>query len=291
MSTKIYNGLTVSKPITQVYNDLLSIIPRVDQNVKDNIKLHIGIALVGKLDKLATINKNDSVISNDDLDDMLRDVKNKFDDEVVNELFPEAWIQLFPYNENRTFAYASESSLNSTTGCPQLLADIGFREYMYYNNTDQPDDITDAQWEKRKFIWDEILNRGNGFSFERSALTMTLRPKPNRWLIIDHKSPVINFLENVRDLKSHSDETRRELVCSDLSRRIITEIQQEVELGLDDSAASSVKGTYRRTKDYLQLVTETKKSVMTGESKYGEIILADIDHIIEAYRANNEKSQ
>lgn len=39
----------------------------------------------------------------------------------------------------------------------EWLKQPGVSEFAYWNNTDQPDHITDADWEQRRVIWDELL--------------------------------------------------------------------------------------------------------------------------------------
>lgn len=62
---------------------------------------------------------------------------------------------------NETHAYVMLFSANSDAICQALKLPAGAISYGYWNNTDQPDGITDAEWEQRRVDWDQFIYNHN----------------------------------------------------------------------------------------------------------------------------------
>lgn len=51
-----------------------------------------------------------------------------------------------------------------------------YEEFGYWDNTDKPDEVSEAQWKNRKKIWDDLLLRkGSGIPAER-GMTIDFKP-------------------------------------------------------------------------------------------------------------------
>ena len=61
----------------------------------------------------------------------------------------------FLFRKNRI--YAITRCLNHDNFDPDFVRITGAELYEYYNHTDQPEDITRAQWKKREKEWDEVF--------------------------------------------------------------------------------------------------------------------------------------
>lgn len=62
---------------------------------------------------------------------------------------------------NQTHAYLILYSDNNDSICKALKVPEGAIYYGYWNNTDQPDDVSDEQWEQRGKEWDKFIDNHN----------------------------------------------------------------------------------------------------------------------------------
>lgn len=182
MSTKIYNGFIVNRSCIDVYHELIKARPTFDEAARAEIIEALVTGLVHKLDYNNTVDP-DFKVNTEVLDNLLIEVskatlsrpKGKDEEYEKSLMFPELWVQLFPDGDS-TLAYVPSRFTWGLNG--DVLSSIGFKDYSYYNNTDQPDDISDEEWDKRRDKWDEIFDRSHDkMSFETAAMTMTIRPR------------------------------------------------------------------------------------------------------------------
>lgn len=62
---------------------------------------------------------------------------------------------------NETHAYVMPFSANNDAISETLKLPAGAISYGYWNNTDQPKGITDAEWDQRGVEWDQFINNHN----------------------------------------------------------------------------------------------------------------------------------
>lgn len=149
MSTKIYNGIKFkSKDFNEVLKQLQDIKPKALELLEiDDSSLEYVIMRNSLLDK---------------------DVFNIWD-LIKNDLqFANEWmfkVVLFPTDEGDIYGYY----MNVIAAYASLLNDIS-EEFVYYNNTDHPEEIDYVDWERRGTKWDLILPLpyivDNGFSYD-----------------------------------------------------------------------------------------------------------------------------
>lgn len=85
----------------------------------------------------------------------------------------------------------------------------GVSEYAYYNNSDQPDGITDKQWEKRGKDWDSVLEE---FNYVPSAAGFITEPIDKNYILgpLDMNSVIAKIPLINRRLSDSTD-----IVCFD----------------------------------------------------------------------------
>lgn len=167
MSTKLYNGLVlaehapdlqnvtriVSKRLREVFNELsMPIVAQyvasiIDQESKRTQEMagHLGSRLIHRARQLwvDTQNAEDPAFSSHD---PLR----------FSMVFGEA----SDATGTRRLAYFFSGNRAYEKALLEIATEHGpiFHDYHYQNQADQPDDVTEAEWERRRLDWDQLLN-------------------------------------------------------------------------------------------------------------------------------------
>ena len=161
MSTKIYNGIKFKS------NNLHEVLTQL-QSLKEE-DLNIGMAHLSENEMFSFILFNDLHEKN------VWDIRQMFVEALckpVRSLMEPSLlfsVIVFPHKNGGLYGYYLDDNVR---GYSKLLMDSGFVEdYHYQNQTDQPEDITDEEWEKRGDLWDELLPgigilRDNGFIYK-----------------------------------------------------------------------------------------------------------------------------
>lgn len=223
MSTKIYNGFRIeADSLDKVLNDLsvfkylaakmttkdilkerlVESVYILDKTIMNNTIFKEDIIIRKEKQKKAnTINEEDkeknksfkineksSIISNAEYKLLDSFEKNK-DRKNLNEY---AGIQIIIYpnsitidgKKNYLISLFGDESL--TSWIEQEWKSINIKEYMYYNNTDEPENITREQWETREKHWNQVLlangrsgipaNEGITFNLSRESRYFTYIP-------------------------------------------------------------------------------------------------------------------
>lgn len=136
----------------------------------------------------------------------------------------------FDYNPNRfelTIARDQPTGdLLAITYCEQDELAEAFRgldevsEYGYWNNTDQPDDVTDEEWEARRQAWDRSL--GWDAPAER-MLTFKLRSDPGADLDLGTSDPVHPLvLDELPSMERRARRLARQMATARLTSHLRT---------------------------------------------------------------------
>lgn len=192
MSTKIYNGYKINKRLSSV--QLLSLMRELslkmqevaqdlyDKEVANLISLYLDKKLafneeVATNELLTTYHlDNDKEIVG--LNHLLLELKNKDTKSncILDDIFDfKCQVKLLPIEEGVLFLlYTNKNEFKEMLGCydeneietPSPLYDY-ITPYMYYNNVDKPEHLTEEEWDCRKEEWDLALgDYEQGFLFD-----------------------------------------------------------------------------------------------------------------------------
>jgi len=145
MSTKIYNGVKFkSRDWKEVLDQLISL---------KEVAIEMGNNSIRKRD-LETFIVANKLIDKDTFD-IFSHIKGSVNDDYNNYLFSiriKFSVMLYPTKEGDIYGYYF-------TGINEYdkLLDPFVDEYMYYDNTDRPEELTDEEWDERGKKWDEMV--------------------------------------------------------------------------------------------------------------------------------------
>jgi len=159
MSTKIYEGLILRKPLEKVYPELvkafdiiraLALRQMVDRLIRSTIATLDARALGIPLPPLPAESTGE-IVSTEKFRERLE--REKEDWACCLCIAPDAGdTLLLPFLDSESLA--------------ALKTLLPVQDYCYFNNTDRPEDVTDAEWKLRKKRWARVLRfddmAGNG---------------------------------------------------------------------------------------------------------------------------------
>lgn len=168
MSTKIYNGKKIKRELIDDIDKFSLLFSKIKTSNFKSVENIINQRLMYKIyenifyfimnDTLSTVQDKYSM----DLcgfENNIKEIKELYFFDFINELnvkdgFTKKYYNvLYLYDmKNYYFGYDFYSAVKID------YEKYGFEEYMYYNNTDRPDNVTEKQWEKRSKEWDIALD-------------------------------------------------------------------------------------------------------------------------------------
>lgn len=167
MSTKIYNGKKIKRELIDDIDKFSLLFSKIKTSNFKSVENIINQRLMYKIyenifyfimnDTLSTVQDKYSM----DLygfENNVKEIKELYFFDFINELnvkdgFTKKYYNvLYLYDmKNYYFGYDFYSDVKID------YEKYGFEEYMYYNNTDKPDNVTEKQWEKRSKEWNIAL--------------------------------------------------------------------------------------------------------------------------------------
>lgn len=176
MSIKNYYGLKIIDP-SQFINDLTALRHTL---INTPIDLALRVEIYKRIKTLDLINNQNAKL----FDIAFLKEQRNYTSEYVQTYLQLDWFTkqnlIIPYFENK-LAYQ------------ELLKLTSVNEYGYWNNSDEPDDISIDEWNQRKLDWDEALNSWNAENYYQDALRLEIcNPKIET-------STLINVLNNRKD--------------------------------------------------------------------------------------------
>lgn len=234
MSTKIYNGLLIDLPysFSGIRTELIrlakeEIIP-VARLEYTKIVAH---SVFSEMDKNAWNNRNNDAVE-PTINDVVFRKCGEIDDRVMSmRRTRDPWLDfefsivLFPLEDKiLAIPYTEQKALLDV-----LLSKPYVKEYGYWNNTDEPEDMTEAEWKQREIDWDIALGDSaipaeNGFTLQFVREGYSLYPTISD---IIHNKP---------------------------------SIENRVRLIIDDEAANHLDSKIERVSDMMRLMKEWKGS-------------------------------
>jgi len=162
MSTKIYYGFRVrGLTLKRFHAELQKLRPKIEKLADEEFRAYFVRESVRRMDsyrvkkKLKLLKEDEKPFDSFQFYMECQDEWRKIDRESIRSTLD--WsceISLFPLAA-RDFLCCYFTERDSIIELIQ--AQPWFTEYAYYNNTDQPDDISDEEWEQRKRDWDIVF--------------------------------------------------------------------------------------------------------------------------------------
>lgn len=161
MSTKIYNGIRFkSKSIHEVTQQLIGIreaaIKLGNERLNDRLPLAIALALHENKGKElhADRYRSERSLFLFTLEMEIQRGMEKSLRRIADPSFLFS-VMLFPHPDGTLYGYYLDDNV---PGYRDLLYDNDIaEEYHYQNQSDEPEDISEEDWDKRREVWDEIL--------------------------------------------------------------------------------------------------------------------------------------
>jgi len=139
----------------------------------------------------------------------------------------------------------------------------GFKEYMYYNNTDRPDNITAQQWEKRKKEWDialesniikiDIINENDVILVLKSSIEKIKNTDLNKIVEMDISNIIeLYFMESMNNENNELDYRK---------------IRNQIKEGFYNEELQKIKESYLKRKNETNLndIKNFKLSLKGGD--------------------------
>ena len=164
MSTKIYNGLIFrDKSMKEVKKTLSEYKTKNIDILKKSLKQNIAKIYYEILDDTyGRKKKSDNVL------EFLNEEIN-YKKESIKKGYREPDLDMgitFVLKENNGSIYGS-FFIENEEALKNILEDLGAEEFMYYDNTDKPDDLSNTAWRRREQKWDELFD--GKYSFKESG--------------------------------------------------------------------------------------------------------------------------
>lgn len=166
MSTKIYDGYRIKnlteKEFIEKYEYLKNI---VEKEAKISIQKEIAKIFYNALDNGYGRAEDDITV----LDYVKEEIKEAIEDLEKGFRAPNLDKDIgFSLKEYQGDLYLYLFSEDSTITKLLLEKIENIEEFGYWNNTDKPDNVSEAHWEKRKKIWNTLLT---SYSFDKSGFS------------------------------------------------------------------------------------------------------------------------
>lgn len=172
MSTKIYYGLRLKNP------EALVEMPQALNHLLDPIRtrLEIQVAYIYALEAWKKHSENPEEFPEPRWTSLLLDVSKKFDEAKESQIRNpfdglEFSLTFLPTPGGQVLAMPFFQRNNYYDA---LLKTGWFEDFGYWDNTDQPEDVTDEQWLERRYLWEQAL--GKTWVPKRSGLTFEHEP-------------------------------------------------------------------------------------------------------------------
>jgi len=255
MSTKIYDGIIIDIP----QNQLWASISQIRENIENTFNI---------LNKKLTID----YIKNSYVESAVRNYRNALgfpvnDDKKDSGLFfnaLEKWksekedffkdklsckVQIFePLEDGRILGYVFTN--NEQMYYDNLLKLPFIEEFGYWNNTDQPEELTDTQWNDRRSAWTTVLDRN--FYFTGSGFSVEVAESKNRTFTM----PDEELIQEINKTLLQEDNNWH----SALSIRLISDIvinnnKTTIEESIKSGSTSTLMNIIHTTMDVVQNLT------------------------------------
>lgn len=162
MSTKIYGGRRVkAKNFSEFYEFLTELREKAKPVAEDLCRTVCARDMIAKIDK-ATY--NDEPIN---LKDIRYDMWKEFDEAKMEAKQKGRKVEHLDFNMSMfvfinpevstEYVYLYPIASYDREMLPVLDSIEGVEEYAYWNNTDKPEDLSEAEWEERELAWDLLL--------------------------------------------------------------------------------------------------------------------------------------
>lgn len=212
MSTKIYTGFRIETPFSSVISVLRNAAPQIRSLAQDNARetmmemlfdLYVDLVVRGEAPETAIKNLYHDQTWEAQAQYITRRFTHREDPDEYSSLL------LALHGGARSFAEANESEIAHTRSLPNInmlmgvtvfpygrgtvgiawgdpklvdafLARSEILDFSYWNNTERPDNVTTAEWRKRKRAWDKLIPgcipADYGFGYRLSDVSKTLFP-------------------------------------------------------------------------------------------------------------------
>lgn len=197
MSTKLYNGIIIDtdKNVFQLSKDIRETCEKVFEEL--NLEYTSNLLKRVYAEYVSEKIKDDAAILEHGLyikalEKHKEDAKDEF-----NRNFLLCDVSIFsPLEDGRMLGYVFA---NKSEYYDAVLELDGIREFAYWNNTDQPDNVTDDEWDERRTLWNNQLDKG--FYIKGDGISVELPNIPLRtFAMVDDK---IASSVNSNDTKRH----------------------------------------------------------------------------------------
>ena len=137
-----------------------------------------------------------------------------------------------------------------------IWADMDIEEYGYWNNTDQPEELTENEWDERGIFWDEALGKSGIPS--KNSLILELKKeykytftyfKDNEELKKEFKNSFENFKNEINQIKEnflryYSEQIKDKVAYHTCSNQLFGDKK------LDDLTKDEQKTLYYKVREY-----------------------------------------
>ncbi len=168
MSTKVYNGKKIKKELIDninkfsfLYSDLKLLgIQQIEKYVTNKIKFNLqSIIFYFLMNEKLPVDPDyysfgfEDINENIELDSLFfMDFIKEYN--LLNKIKNECYHSLFLYEmEKEYLCYEAENNISIN------YLNFNFKDYIYFNNTDKPESISENEWSKRKKDWDLALDK------------------------------------------------------------------------------------------------------------------------------------
>tara|TARA_B100000614_G_scaffold258752_1_gene281847 strand:+ start:101457 stop:102284 length:828 start_codon:yes stop_codon:yes gene_type:complete len=168
MSTKIYEGLRVATPEGQgMLRFRKEVFDTAEPLLRKGYDRMVAMKCVDILDRFMVRGEIPEGLDSEKSDSSVAEVVTKFLLDNAKEMSRELRardpehdftfsLSVYPFDDyTLLFPICEQQDVIEAIGKIQ-----GVEEYGYWNNTDQPDDVTDEEWEERGKIWEEACDMG-----------------------------------------------------------------------------------------------------------------------------------
>lgn len=270
MSTKIYNGhKIIGNSLDEVITKIFSKKDDLVNLVEDKIKREVLIEVIGNyydfcfesfIEKKEKSSENPSAMSkmvsnalNNEYDLEKRERKTHDIIDVSICFFPMKkesqgqsfyLMMLFGDKYNKDIIESKEWN------------DLKIEEYAYWDNTDQPDELTESEWEERSVFWNEVLGKTGVPSHNSFVLELKKEYKyvftyfkDNEDLKKEFKESFDKLNSEINDIKSRLLNYYKEQVKDKIAYRACAS-EMLVDKKLDDLTKEEQQTLYYKVREY-----------------------------------------